>query len=114
MISELVGPTSAYRGPPIGDPRWRWDAFGPEAFSPNGHAVLDIGAHIGVFSRLALSLGAERVLGVEPEPENAALWRTNCEAALGSGTASLLEAAKGQHERKVDPFSVAVRGNAME
>ena len=44
VLGELLGPRAAYAGPPRGDPRWDWDAFGPEPFSPAGHAVLDIGA----------------------------------------------------------------------
>ena len=34
---------------------------------------------IGVFTRVALAAGAARVLALEPEPANAALWRENCE-----------------------------------
>ena len=79
VLRELLGPRPAYRGPPSGDPRWDWRRFGADAFNPHGHSVLDIGAHIGVFTRLALEAGAVRVRAVEPEPHNAALWRQNME-----------------------------------
>jgi FkbM family methyltransferase len=41
------------------------------AFSLNGHEkVLDIGAHIGVFSRYALSVGCTEIIAYEPEAKN--------------------------------------------
>ena len=46
---------------------------------------------IGVFTRVALAAGAARVLALEPEPANAALWRENCEGC--APRAALLEAA---------------------
>ena len=46
---------------------------------------------IGVFSRVALAAGAARVLALEPEPANAALWRQNCDGC--APRAALLEAA---------------------
>jgi len=50
------------------------------SFSPRGHkTVLDIGAHIGVFSRYALSVGCEKVIAYEPEPENLKLLKRNLE-----------------------------------
>lgn len=42
----------------------------PDGFSVKGHTVLDIGAHIGVFSRYALQEGCTRVIAYEPEPSN--------------------------------------------
>lgn len=46
---------------------------------------------IGVFTRVALAAGAARVLALEPEPANAALWRQNCDGC--APRAALLEAA---------------------
>ena len=40
-------------------------------------SVLNVGAHIGVFSQYALSCGCARVTAYEPEPSNAALLREN-------------------------------------
>ncbi|VEU35613.1 unnamed protein product [Pseudo-nitzschia multistriata] len=43
-----------------------------------GHeSVLDIGAHIGVFSRYTLSVGCKKIIAYEPELENAKLLEHN-------------------------------------
>lgn len=42
-----------------------------------GDTVLDIGGHIGLFARYALSRGAREVISVEPQPESADLLRKN-------------------------------------
>jgi FkbM family methyltransferase len=42
-----------------------------------GSKVLDIGAHIGCFSLMAMSFGAEQVISVEPNPVSAAHLRKN-------------------------------------
>ena len=94
VLGELLGPSArAYAGPPRGDPRWDWAAHGREPFALEGHAVLDVGAQIGAFTRVALAAGAARVLAVEPEPANAALWRENCGAGAAAERATLLQAA---------------------
>jgi FkbM family methyltransferase len=52
-----------------------------------GHeVVLDIGAHIGVFCRYALSVGCKGIIAYEPESENLKLLETNL---LRSDTADL-------------------------
>jgi FkbM family methyltransferase len=66
-----------------------------ETWSPEGHLVLDAGAHIGCFSRYALDAGALSVRAFEPEPSNAALARRNApqaqlvEAALANSKTTL-------------------------
>jgi len=51
-------------------------------FSLKGHeAVLDIGAHIGVFCRYALSAGCKRIIAFEPESENLKLLEQNLKHA---------------------------------
>ena len=42
-----------------------------------GGTVIDIGANIGAFSVLALVRGAQRVIAVEPEPDNAMVLGAN-------------------------------------
>lgn len=39
--------------------------------------VLDIGAHIGLFSRYALQQGAKKVVSVEPDPGNISIFKLN-------------------------------------
>ena len=55
------------------------------------HRACLVRVQIGVFSRVALAAGAARVLALEPEPANAALWRQNCDGC--APRAALLEAA---------------------
>ena len=57
-----------------GDPRW------PDFnWSPRGHVVLDVGAHIGAFSVWCMEQGAATVTAYEPEPGNLALLTANLE-----------------------------------
>ena len=86
VVVEVLGPRHVYAGPARGDPRWP-----PTDFSPRGHVVLDVGAHIGAFTRYALEAGASRVLAFEPEPENAALLCDNATPFVGH--VQLFEAA---------------------
>jgi FkbM family methyltransferase len=51
----------------------------PPADIRPGDTVLDLGAHIGLFSRRALELGAGHVVAVEPHPENSEHIRRNTE-----------------------------------
>ena len=54
------------------------------AFTIKGHdCILDIGAHIGVFTRYALGKGATRIIAYEPEPSNAELLRYNTRSSVG-------------------------------
>ena len=55
------------------------------------HRACLVRVQIGVFSRVALAAGAARLLALEPEPANAALWRQNCDGC--APRAALLEAA---------------------
>eukprot|EP00979_Chaetoceros_neogracilis_P011301 scaffold2736_cov264-Chaetoceros_neogracile.AAC.11 len=57
-------------------------------FSLKGHeAMLDVGAHIGVFCRYALSVGCKGIIAYEPESENLKLLEKNL---LRSNTADLI------------------------
>ena len=84
VICEVLGERSAYAGPPSGDYRW------PDVdFSPRGCTVLDIGAHIGAFSRYCLREGANAVIACEPEPSNLELLQSNLAEALEAGIAEV-------------------------
>jgi len=67
---------SAYQWSGI-DPQWNVTDLDPISFSPEGHKVLDIGAHIGVYVRYALGAGATHVIAYEPEPSNIELLEKN-------------------------------------
>ena len=50
-----------------------------------GDVVVDVGAHVGIFTRQALSLGASRVIAVEPDPGNIRCLERNFEQQIASG-----------------------------
>jgi FkbM family methyltransferase len=41
----------------------------------SGDVVIDVGGHLGTFTRFALDHGARQVVGLEPEPRNVACFR---------------------------------------
>lgn len=50
----------------------------PAGFSLENHGcVLDVGAHIGVFSRYMIEKGCQRIIAYEPEPSNFELLKRN-------------------------------------
>jgi len=59
--------------------------FDQETSVHNGDIVVDCGAHIGVFTREALSLGAKLVVAVEPAPENLECLRRNFASEIAAG-----------------------------
>jgi FkbM family methyltransferase len=65
---------------------------GPVAVRP-GDVVIDGGAHIGAWTRLALNQGAAQVIAFEPQAENAQLLRRNVASEIISSKAILFEAA---------------------
>jgi FkbM family methyltransferase len=63
----------------------------PQAHVRPGDVVLDCGAHIGGFTRVALRAGARLVVAIEPEQANLAAFRLNFEAELKLGKVKLIE-----------------------
>ena len=57
-----------------------------------GDTVIDCGAHIGVFTRYALSRGASRVVAIEPEPTNTAILEANFLKEIAEGRVKLVKA----------------------
>lgn len=51
----------------------------------HGDVVLDCGANIGVFTRKAISLGAAKVVAIEPSPENLECLRRNFKKEIDEG-----------------------------
>lgn len=58
-----------------------------------GDVVIDVGAHLGTFTRYALRHGAARVIAVEPMPALAACFRRTFAAEIMAGTVVLAEVA---------------------
>jgi FkbM family methyltransferase len=58
-----------------------------------GDVVLDIGAHVGVFTAQALELGAAKVVAVEPDPGNVECLRRNFSEDIAAGRVVLVEEA---------------------
>jgi FkbM family methyltransferase len=50
-----------------------------------GDVVVDVGAHVGVFTSLALSKGAAKVVAVEPDTTNLECLRRNFSAEIATG-----------------------------
>jgi FkbM family methyltransferase len=55
--------------------------------------VLDVGAHLGTFTRIALQRGARLVIAVEPNPVNAACFERTFEEEIANGRVRLVQAA---------------------
>jgi len=63
----------------------------PSVHVNNGDVVIDCGAHIGGFTRVALLAGARLVVAVEPEKANIIAFRRNFTEALKNGKIILVE-----------------------
>ena len=71
------------RGPPDHDPL-------PTEHVNAGDIVIDIGAHVGMFTHFALTCGAAKVLMLEPDPINVECLRRNFPDEIASGRVILL------------------------
>jgi len=56
-----------------------------------GDTVVDVGAHLGAFTRLALNRGASRVVAFEPNPHSAACFRKTFAHEIRKGQVVLVE-----------------------
>lgn len=57
----------------------------PRNIVRSGNIVLDCGAHVGVFTHMALRRGAAKVVAVEPDPLNLECLRRNFAQEIASG-----------------------------
>lgn len=55
--------------------------------------VIDVGAHLGTFTRIALQHGARQVVAVEPHPVNAVCFDRTFASEIAAGRVRLVEAA---------------------
>ena len=55
--------------------------------------VIDVGAHLGTFTRIALQRGASLVVAIEPNPVNAACFGRTFASEIADGRVRLVEAA---------------------
>lgn len=63
---------------------WVGESNAGDAVRP-GDVVIDCGAHVGVFTHVALRRGASLVVAVEPDPANMECFRRNFSAEISSG-----------------------------
>ena len=59
----------------------------------DGDVAIDVGAHLGTFTRLALQHGARHVIAVEPDPVNAACFERTFAPDITAGRVRLVQAA---------------------
>ncbi len=57
-----------------------------------GDIVVDAGAHVGVFTRWALKQGAERVIAIEPNPDNIICLERNFAEDITAGKVTIVKA----------------------
>jgi FkbM family methyltransferase len=55
--------------------------------------VIDVGAHLGTFTRIALQHGARQVVAIEPDPVNAACFKRTFAGEIADQRVRLVEAA---------------------
>ncbi len=69
-----------------------------EAGIRRGDVVLDCGAHVGVYTRVALKAGAQTVVAIEPAPDNVECLRRNFLKEIAAGR--VIVAAKGVWDKE--------------
>jgi len=78
-----------------------------------GDIVLDCGAHVGVFTRKALNLGAKLVVAIEPMPDNIECLRRNFAPEIAAGR--VIVYPKGVWDREeVVTFRVVPNNSARD
>ena len=67
-----------------------------------GDVVIDCGAHVGVFSALALELGAAKVLSVEPDPVARECLQRNLAAEIEAGRVIIISEGVWSEDTTLD------------
>lgn len=82
-----------------------------------GDVVMDAGANVGAFTRVALNQGAARVIAIEPGPENVAAFHRNFESEIASGRVALVPKGVwdqvGEMDLRVSPSNSAADSFVM-
>ncbi len=81
---------------------------GRAAHVQKGDVVLDVGAHVGIFTRHALRMGAARVIAVEPSPQNLECLKRNLQQEIYAGRVVVI--SKGLWN-KDDSLKMNIRRN---
>lgn len=76
-----------------------------------GDVVVDVGSHLGTFTRFALNRGARLVLAFEPNPTNIACFKRTFQREMRDGRVLLVEAALWETSGTLS-FSPPVAGNS--
>ena len=75
------------------------DEYGAQQRSVHsGDIVLDVGAHVGVFTRVALRRGASRVIAIEPAPWALECLRRNLAVEIGQGRVVIYAKGAWDHD----------------
>jgi FkbM family methyltransferase len=85
----------------IGEQEWIAET-NPAAIVKKGDWVIDVGAHVGVFTAHALQLGAEKVFMVEPDPVNVECLRRNFKEELAAGRVVLIPEGAWSKKSSID------------
>ncbi len=75
-----------------------------------GDVVMDIGSHLGTFTRIALNAGASKVIAVEAAPANAICYKRTFASEIAEGSVILIEAAAWKEPGELRFWSQPKRG----
>lgn len=77
------------------------------------HVVVDLGANIGAFTLLAASMGAQKVIAVEPEPDNMELLKKNIGNNYVVGTCEVIFDERGVGGNNTSAVIVGRHGDSF-
>jgi FkbM family methyltransferase len=77
----------------------------------SGAAVLDCGAHVGLFSRVALNAGASRVVAVEPNPKAVECLRRNFVQEIAAGRMRIVPQGIWDHNGELEFYDDGQNGS---
>ncbi|MEO7650768.1 MAG: FkbM family methyltransferase, partial [Bryobacteraceae bacterium] len=88
----------------LSEQAWMASVNGGDHVQP-GDVVLDCGAHVGVFTDLALRRGASRVVAIEPDPMNLECLRRNFAPEIAAGRVILAPLGVWSDERTITLYT---------